>query len=60
VFSLAILLDVLYQVIVFRWVYPLESVVVAIILAFLPYLFLRGLVNRIARAWIHPQGNSSS
>ena len=52
-FSLAFVLDVVYQMIVFRWVYPFESLAVSIILAFLPYLLLRGLVNRIARIWVH-------
>ena len=55
VFLLAFVLDVVYQVIVFRWVYPFESLAVSIILAFLPYLLLRGLVNRIARIWVHPK-----
>ena len=55
VFSLAFVLDVVYQVIVFRWVYPFESLAVSIILAILPYVLLRGLVNRIARIWVHPK-----
>ena len=54
-FSLAFVLDVVYQVIVFRWVYPFESLAVSIILAILPYVLLRGLVNRIARIWVHPK-----
>lgn len=49
VFILAIMLDVIYQFIVQRWVYPGEAVLVAIILAILPYLLIRGPVNRIAR-----------
>jgi len=48
VFVLALLLDVVYQVIVLRFVYPGEAVIVAFILAIAPYLILRGLVNRIA------------
>jgi len=59
VFIMAVLLDFVYQWIVFRWVYPMESLVTAIILAFLPYLFLRGLVNRAVRPWIGPQSASS-
>jgi hypothetical protein len=51
----AFVLDVDYQVIVFRWVYPFEALAVSIILAFLPYLLLRGLVNRIARIRVHPK-----
>jgi hypothetical protein len=51
VFALAMVLDIIYQLIVQRWVYPFEVVLVAFILAILPYLILRGLVNRIASKW---------
>jgi len=47
VFVFAILLDVIYQVIVFRWVYPLQSLVVAALLAFVPYVLVRGPVTRL-------------
>jgi hypothetical protein len=48
VFILAIALDVVYQLIEHRWtVYPGEAVLVAIILAIVPYLLIRGPVNRI-------------
>jgi hypothetical protein len=50
VFILAIVIDVIYQLIVFRWVYPVEALLVAAILAFIPYLLIRGPVNRIARS----------
>jgi hypothetical protein len=51
VFILAIVLDVVYQLIEHRWtVYPGEAVLVALILAIVPYLLIRGPVNRIARA----------
>jgi hypothetical protein len=49
IFILAIIIDVVYQFIVFRWVYPVEAFLVAAILAFIPYLLIRGPVNRIAR-----------
>jgi hypothetical protein len=49
IFILAIIIDVVYQFIVFRWVYPVEVFLVAAILAFIPYLLIRGPVNRIAR-----------
>ena len=54
VFVLAILLDVIYQLIVLRWVYPLETLIVAIVVAVVPYLAIRGLVNWLAR----PKGGS--
>jgi len=48
VFLLAILLDAIYQLIVFRWFYPGEVLLVAATLALIPYLLIRGPVNRIA------------
>jgi len=51
VFILAFVLDAIYQVIELRWLYPGQAVLVAIVLAIVPYLLLRGPVNRIAR---HP------
>jgi hypothetical protein len=50
VFVLAVLLDVVYQIIVSRFVYPGEAIIVAFILAIAPYVILRGLVTRLARA----------
>jgi hypothetical protein len=49
VFVLAIVLDVVYQIIAEHFVYPGEAIIVAIILAIVPYLILRGLVTRLAR-----------
>jgi len=49
VFVLALVLDVVYQIIVLRFVYPGEAIIVAFALAILPYLILRGLATRIAR-----------
>ena len=49
VFFLAVIMDLLYQLIMQHWAYPLETLVVAILLAVVPYLLLRGPVNRIAR-----------
>ena len=49
VFALALVLDVVYQVVVLHFVYIGEAILVAIVLALLPYLVLRGLVNRLWR-----------
>ena len=49
VFLLAIAMDVIYQIIVLRFVYPGEAIIVALLLAIVPYLLLRGPVNRLAR-----------
>lgn len=50
----AIVLDIIYQLIAERWVYPFEMILVAFILAIVPYLILRGIVNRIASRFIKP------
>jgi hypothetical protein len=57
VFFLAIIMDVIYQLIMQHWIYPLETLVLAILLAVVPYLLLRGPVNRIARRY---NGNRAS
>jgi hypothetical protein len=49
VFILAMVLDAVYQLIELRAVYAGEMVIVAFVLAIVPYLILRGLVTRIAR-----------
>ena len=56
VFVMATLIDIAYQVMVIRWVYPIEALFVAFLLACLPYLVVRGLVDRIAR----PRGGMSA
>lgn len=48
VFVLALVLDVVYQIIELHFVYPGEAILVALILAILPYLILRGLTTRLA------------
>ena len=50
IFTIAIVMDVIYQLIVSRWVRVVETLFVAILLAVVPYLLLRGPVNRIVRA----------
>ncbi len=49
VFILAVAMDVVYQLIVLHFVYPGEALIVAFVLAILPYLILRGLITRWAR-----------
>lgn len=53
VFVIAMVLDIIYQLIVERWVYPFEVLIVALILAILPYLILRGPINRIASLFMN-------
>jgi len=52
VFILALILDVVYQIIVSRFVYPGEAIIVAVVLAIVPYVIVRGLVTRVARRHI--------
>jgi len=47
IFVIALILDAIYQFIEVRWFYPGEAVVTATVLAIVPYLMLRGLVNRL-------------
>jgi hypothetical protein len=56
VFIMAVVLDCVYQVIVMRWIYPVESIVTATILAIIPYALLRGLTNRVAKMRIRTHG----
>jgi len=50
VFVLAVVLDVVYQLIVSRDVKPVEALLTAAVLALIPYALLRGPVNRAVRS----------
>lgn len=52
IFFLAVALDIVYQLKVSRMVYPGETVIVAFILAIVPYVVLRGPVNRIVKMFL--------
>jgi len=47
IFVIALVLDAVYQYIELSWFYPGEAVLVAFILAIVPYLVLRGPINRL-------------
>jgi hypothetical protein len=49
-------MDVIYQAIALKTFYPNEALVVALLLAFVPYLIIRGLCARIWRARGSPPG----
>ena len=49
VFVLTVVMDLIYQYLVLGWLYPVAALFIAFMLAFLPYLVIRGMVNRIAR-----------
>jgi hypothetical protein len=44
-------MDAIYQFVVLKTFYPGEAVIISVMLAFVPYLLLRGPVERIARWW---------
>jgi hypothetical protein len=48
ILAMGLLLDIVYQLISYQRVYPLEAVAMALLLAFVPYLLLRGPIARIA------------
>ena len=51
-FLLAIALDCIYQIMTVRFVYPLELLFTATLLALVPYALLRGPFNRLARLFL--------
>ena len=51
VFTIAFVLDTVYQLIQLHWFYPLQALLIAFVLAFLPYLLLRGPFRRLAGLW---------
>ena len=55
IFILAIILDSIYQMEIHSSIYTVELLVVAFLLAIVPYLVVRGPVNRIARLFLRGQ-----
>lgn len=55
VFLIAIALDVIYQIIELKAFYPGEALVIALLLAFIPYLVVRGPVTRLVRLAQRPE-----
>jgi hypothetical protein len=41
-------IDVVYQIVELKWVYLGEALIIAQIVALVPYILIRGLVDRIA------------
>ena len=55
-FIMALILDAVYQYIELRWFWPGEALLVALMLAIVPYLLLRGSVTRLS----HRKGQEES
>jgi len=51
---LGIVMDVVYQILALDTFYPLEALLIALLLAFIPYCILRGLVSRAVCRWRGP------
>ena len=49
IFILAVILDIVYQVMVLHAIRPLQTVLIATLLAILPYTAFRGPINRVAK-----------
>jgi hypothetical protein len=49
VILLALALDLIYQFLVLKTFYPNEALIIALLVAFVPYMLIRGLVTRIAQ-----------
>jgi hypothetical protein len=54
IITLGVVMELIYQLRVLRFVYPGELILVVLGLCFLPYLLLRGTFNRIVRHWTSP------
>ena len=50
VFAVALVVDVAYQLAVFGWLYPLQTLIIAVSLAIIPYVLVRGPVVRMITA----------
>jgi hypothetical protein len=48
---LGIAMDAVYQIIVLKTFYPVEALLIGLLLAFVPYVVMRGLAARAARRW---------
>jgi len=60
IFIAAIIIDVIYQIMVLHWIHPLQSLLVAIILALIPYALVRGTTHFIMSFWLYRQPRSQT
>jgi hypothetical protein len=51
-FIAAVIIDAIYELIVFRWIYPGQAVIIAAVVALPSYVLVRGPANRLARLWL--------
>jgi hypothetical protein len=55
---LGVVMDIIYQWKVLGTFYPVQAAVIAVLLAFVPYLLLRGPFARVARHWVAQSASS--
>jgi hypothetical protein len=48
---LGLVMDVIYQLLVLKTFYPNEALIISLLLAFVPYVLIRGPVARVVRWW---------
>jgi hypothetical protein len=51
IFLLGLIMDAVYQFVVLKKFYPLEALIVSVVLAVVPYFLIRGPAARVARWW---------
>jgi len=56
---LGIGMDVIYQHMVFQTFYPVEALLMALLLAVIPYFIFRWIVEFVARRWLAREGSAS-
>lgn len=57
-FILGVVLDVIYQLGVNKFIYPLELLFTVLLLVLVPYILVRGPVNRVARLYFRRQARN--
>jgi hypothetical protein len=60
VFVIAVCLDVVFQLITFKTIYPMESFLIAVGLAIVPYSIVRGPVSRLLVKRLHVKSRDES
>jgi hypothetical protein len=60
VILLGLSMDVIYQLRALEEFYPAEAVMMAILLAVIPYFIFRWIVEHVARWWLAPHGSGTT
>ncbi|HUN44553.1 MAG TPA: hypothetical protein VMU81_30055 [Acetobacteraceae bacterium] len=60
VFIATVGIDIIYELIVHKWIFPGQVLIIGVVLALLPYFLVRGLANRIARRLFPPSAKPAT